>query len=123
LRNLAHSLCGARRFDEAAALCVRYLQLHPEGDARVWIDQGICQHARGDGAAAEASFRRALAQSPEDVVARTNLGSVLIDRGHRELPIEATFVGRKVQTTAKEIIKVSLRDVDSADKVLMLERD
>ncbi len=81
LRNLAHSLCGARRFAEAAALCMRYLQLHPEGDARVWIDQGICQHARGDGAAAEASFRRALAQSPEDAVARTNLGSVLIDRG------------------------------------------
>jgi pyrimidine operon attenuation protein/uracil phosphoribosyltransferase len=48
---------------------------------------------------------------------------VLIDRGHRELPIEATFIGRKVQTTAKEIIKVQLRDVDSADKVLMLERD
>lgn len=47
---------------------------------------------------------------------------VLIDRGHRELPIEATFVGRKVQTTSKEIIKVHLRDVDSTDKVLMVER-
>ena len=47
---------------------------------------------------------------------------VLIDRGHRELPIEATFVGRKVQTTSKEIIKVQLRDVDIADKVMMVER-
>ena len=47
---------------------------------------------------------------------------VLIDRGHRELPIEATFVGRKVQTTAQEIIKVQLREVDNADKVMMVER-
>ena len=47
---------------------------------------------------------------------------VLIDRGHRELPIEATFVGRRVQTTSKEIVKVQLRDVDSADKVMMVER-
>src|SRR6202795_923429 len=46
---------------------------------------------------------------------------VLIDRGHRELPIDATFVGRRVQTTSKEIIKVQLRDVDSADKVMMVE--
>ena len=48
---------------------------------------------------------------------------VLIDRGHRELPIEATFVGRKVQTTAQEIIKVQLREVDNADKVVMVERE
>ena len=48
---------------------------------------------------------------------------VLIDRGHRELPIEATFVGRKVQTTAKEIIKVQLREVDNVDKVVMIERE
>jgi pyrimidine operon attenuation protein/uracil phosphoribosyltransferase len=48
---------------------------------------------------------------------------VLIDRGHRELPIEATFVGRKVQTTAKEIIKVQLREVDNVDKVVMVERE
>jgi len=47
----------------------------------------------------------------------------LIDRGHRELPIEATFVGRKVQTTAKEIIKVQLREVDNVDKVVMIERE
>jgi pyrimidine operon attenuation protein / uracil phosphoribosyltransferase len=47
---------------------------------------------------------------------------VLIDRGHRELPIDATFVGRQVQTTSREIVKVQLRDVDSTDKVMMLER-
>jgi pyrimidine operon attenuation protein / uracil phosphoribosyltransferase len=46
----------------------------------------------------------------------------LIDRGHRELPIEATFVGRKVQTSHHEIIKVQLREVDNADKVMLLEK-
>jgi pyrimidine operon attenuation protein/uracil phosphoribosyltransferase len=48
---------------------------------------------------------------------------VLIDRGHRELPIEAMYVGRKVQTTAREIIEVKLREVDGAEKVLLVERE
>jgi len=47
---------------------------------------------------------------------------VLIDRGHRELPIEAGFIGRKVQTTDREIIEVKLREVDNAEKVLLVER-
>jgi pyrimidine operon attenuation protein/uracil phosphoribosyltransferase len=47
---------------------------------------------------------------------------VLIDRGHRELPIEASFVGRKVQTTEREIIEVKLREIDNAEKVLLVER-
>jgi pyrimidine operon attenuation protein/uracil phosphoribosyltransferase len=47
---------------------------------------------------------------------------VLIDRGHRELPVEATFVGRKVQTTLQEIVEVQLREVDDAEKVLLVEK-
>jgi pyrimidine operon attenuation protein / uracil phosphoribosyltransferase len=47
---------------------------------------------------------------------------VLIDRGHRELPIEASFVGRKVQTTAREIVEVKLREIDNDEQVLMVER-
>ena len=47
---------------------------------------------------------------------------VLIDRGHRELPIEATFVGRKMQTTEQEIVEVKLRELDNAEKVLLVER-
>jgi len=47
---------------------------------------------------------------------------VLIDRGHRELPIEATYVGRKVQTTDREIIEVKLRELDNAEKVLLVEK-
>jgi len=47
---------------------------------------------------------------------------VLIDRGHRELPIDATFVGRRVQTSNQEMIELHLRDVDDSEKVLLVER-
>lgn len=47
---------------------------------------------------------------------------VLIDRGHRELPIEAAFVGRKIQTTQNEIIEVKLRELDNVEKVLLVEK-
>jgi pyrimidine operon attenuation protein / uracil phosphoribosyltransferase len=47
---------------------------------------------------------------------------VLIDRGWREIPVEATFVGRHVQTTANEVIEVKFQEVDGTEKVLMMER-
>ena len=47
---------------------------------------------------------------------------VLIDRGHRELPIEAAFVGRKIQTGNNEIIELKLQETDGSDKVLLMER-
>ena len=47
---------------------------------------------------------------------------VLIDRGHRELPIEASFVGRTIQTTESEIVEVKLEETDGSDKVLLVER-
>lgn len=47
---------------------------------------------------------------------------VLIDRGHRELPVEATYVGRRVQTTDDEIIEVKLQELDGAEKVLIVEK-
>jgi len=46
----------------------------------------------------------------------------LIDRGHRELPISARYVGRTVQTTAKEIIEVKFNEIDGTEKVLLVER-
>jgi pyrimidine operon attenuation protein / uracil phosphoribosyltransferase len=48
---------------------------------------------------------------------------VLIDRGHRELPIEASFVGRVVQTTDREIIEVKLQEIDHDEQVLLVERE
>ena len=47
---------------------------------------------------------------------------VLIDRGHREIPVEATFVGRHVQTTMNEVIEVKLTEIDEAEKVLLMEK-
>jgi len=47
---------------------------------------------------------------------------VLIDRGHRELPIEASFIGREVPTTMTEVIEVKLSEVDGSDKVLLMEK-
>jgi len=46
---------------------------------------------------------------------------VLIDRGHRELPVEAAFVGRMVQTSEREIIEVKLQETDKTEKVLLVE--
>jgi pyrimidine operon attenuation protein/uracil phosphoribosyltransferase len=47
---------------------------------------------------------------------------VLMDRGHRELPIEATFVGRNVQTADTEIIEVRLKEVDGEERVMLVDR-
>ena len=47
---------------------------------------------------------------------------VLIDRGHRELPIEAAFVGRTVQTMQNEIIEVRLHEIDPSEQVLLVEK-
>lgn len=47
---------------------------------------------------------------------------VLIDRGHRELPVEAQFIGRVVQTLDNEIIEVKYQEIDAMEKVLLCER-
>lgn len=43
--------------------------------------------------------------------------AVLVDRGHRELPIRPDFVGKNIPTAMNEEIKVSLNEVDNQDKV------
>jgi pyrimidine operon attenuation protein/uracil phosphoribosyltransferase len=47
---------------------------------------------------------------------------VLIDRGHREMPIEAAFIGRTVQTSDMEIIEVRLNEIDQEERVMLVER-
>ncbi len=47
---------------------------------------------------------------------------VLIDRGHRELPIEARYIGRMVQTSDNEIIEVKFNEIDGQEKVMLVER-
>ncbi len=47
--------------------------------------------------------------------------AVLVDRGHRELPIRADYVGKNVPTSKKEIISVYLTELDNDDKVVIEE--
>jgi len=47
---------------------------------------------------------------------------VLIDRGHREMPIEAQYVGRTVQTSSTEIIEVRLQEIDNEERVVLVDR-
>ena len=47
---------------------------------------------------------------------------VLIDRGHRELPIAARYAGRMVQTTSSEIVEVKFQEIDGTEKVLLVEK-
>ncbi len=49
--------------------------------------------------------------------------AVLVDRGHRELPIRADYVGKNVPTTATEIIKVCFPSTDNADGVKLYDLD
>jgi len=49
--------------------------------------------------------------------------AVLIDRGHRELPIQADYVGKYVQTSDAEIIKVMLTDYDEEEQVVLVENE
>ncbi|MDQ3829453.1 MAG: bifunctional pyr operon transcriptional regulator/uracil phosphoribosyltransferase PyrR [Candidatus Tectomicrobia bacterium] len=48
--------------------------------------------------------------------------AVLVDRGHRELPIRADYVGRNVPTALPESVEVRLREEDSMEQVVILER-
>jgi pyrimidine operon attenuation protein/uracil phosphoribosyltransferase len=49
--------------------------------------------------------------------------AVLVDRGHRELPIRADFVGKNVPTSRTQQVKVRLAEVDGDDEVLLTEGD
>jgi pyrimidine operon attenuation protein/uracil phosphoribosyltransferase len=47
--------------------------------------------------------------------------AVLIDRGHRELPIRADYVGKNIPTARSEQVRVTLHEVDGEDAVMILE--
>jgi pyrimidine operon attenuation protein/uracil phosphoribosyltransferase len=48
--------------------------------------------------------------------------AVLVDRGHRELPIRADYVGKNLPTSQREVVRVLLAEVDGADSVVISER-
>ena len=49
--------------------------------------------------------------------------AVMIDRGHRELPIRADYVGRNIPTARNEIVAVRLCEIDESDEVVLLRPD
>lgn len=49
--------------------------------------------------------------------------AVLIDRGHRELPIRADYVGKNVPTSKSEVVAVSVSDIDGEESVSLLKKD
>jgi pyrimidine operon attenuation protein/uracil phosphoribosyltransferase len=49
--------------------------------------------------------------------------AVLIDRGHRELPIRADYIGKNVPTAKKESIKVMLQEIDDEEGVVIVETE
>ncbi len=48
--------------------------------------------------------------------------AVLIDRGHRELPIRADYVGKNVPSSRSELVEVKLKEIDREDRVDILEK-
>ena len=53
---------------------------------------------------------------------RTVQLAVLVDRGHRQLPIRADFVGKNLPTSQEQIVKVHLNEVDGRDEVLVADK-
>lgn len=49
--------------------------------------------------------------------------AVLVDRGHRQLPIRADFVGKNLPTASSENVKVKLEEIDGSDLVEIIAGD
>lgn len=49
--------------------------------------------------------------------------AIMVDRGHRELPIAPDFVGKKIPTSIGEEVRVRMVEVDGADEILLVERE
>ena len=53
---------------------------------------------------------------------RTIQLAVFVDRGHRELPVEANFIGRKIPTKDNEVVEVRLIEIDGEDAIYVMEK-
>lgn len=53
---------------------------------------------------------------------RTIQLAVFVDRGHRELPIEANFIGKKISTKDNEVVEVRLKEIDGEDAIYVMEK-
>ena len=48
---------------------------------------------------------------------------VLVDRGHRELPIRPDYIGKNVPTSQKEVVKVNIEEIDGKTDVEIIEKE
>jgi pyrimidine operon attenuation protein/uracil phosphoribosyltransferase len=48
--------------------------------------------------------------------------AVFVDRGHRELPVEANFAGRKITTRKSEVVEVRMSEIDGEDAIYVMEK-
>jgi pyrimidine operon attenuation protein/uracil phosphoribosyltransferase len=53
---------------------------------------------------------------------RTIQLAVFVDRGHRELPVEANFIGKKITTKHTEVVEVRLTEIDGEDAIYVMEK-
>lgn len=82
-------------------------------DKRVIIVDDVIFTGRSARAAIDAVMKRGRPKSIQL--------AVLVDRGHRELPIRPDYVGKNVPTSLDEAVKVMMKEVDGDDKVVILE--
>ena len=80
LANLAQLLFVQERYREALEMYDRLVVATPDALAEVWNNRGVCQKSIPDSAAAEESFRRALALQPDSPQVLANLGFLLYER-------------------------------------------
>ena len=80
LANLAYLLFAQLRYGEALVMYDRLIASAPDAPAEVWNNRGVCQKSTQDSAAAEESFRRALALEPDSPQVLANLGFLLYER-------------------------------------------
>ena len=48
--------------------------------------------------------------------------AVMVDRGHRELPIEANYIGKRITTKDNEVVEVKLTEIDGEDAIYVMEK-
>ncbi len=82
-------------------------------DKRVILVDDVIYTGRSTRAAIDAIMERGRPQSVQL--------AVLVDRGHRELPIRADYVGKNLPTSKEEAVKVMVEEVDNCDKVVICE--
>lgn len=79
----------------------------------------ICDDVLYTGRTARAAIEAIFSQGRP---ARIGL-AVLVDRGHRELPIRPDYVGKNVPTSQKELVKVSLEEIDGITDVSLYDKE